>query len=96
MFQKFENASEVSTRVWASCKVQSTKCNPVNIMQRAKCKPVNIVWLFEFIKNGLFWFFGKKNDNKKPSGFGYFKILKELMGSMKTAVKNWQVSWKNP
>jgi hypothetical protein len=51
----------------AKCKpVQTTKCNPVNIMQRAKCKPVNIVWLFEFIKNSLFWFFGKKNDNKKP------------------------------
>jgi hypothetical protein len=34
--------------------------------QAAKCKPVNIVWLFEFIKNGLFWLFGKKIDNKKP------------------------------
>ncbi len=70
MFQEFENASEVSTGVSTSCKVQTSakyeKCNAVNIMQRAKSKPVNIVWLFEFRKNGLFWFFGEKNDNKKP------------------------------
>ncbi len=68
----------------AKCKpVQSTKCNLVNIMQRAKCKPVNIVWLFEFIKNGLFWFFRGKNDNKKP-----------LVLVISKSSKNWWVPWK--
>jgi hypothetical protein len=42
---------------------QAAKCKPV---QTTKCNPVNIMQLFEFIKNSLFWFFGKKNDNKKP------------------------------